>query len=432
MSEQSPFPAISEPIAYDESVRPSATMAAGTDMAARVDEEPVVRFVQTLLTEAHRRGASDIHIEPYDAFCRVRFRIDGVLHEVARPPLDIRERIAARIKVLSRLDIAERRVPQDGRMQARVSTAATGAANMARDIDIRVSTLPTLFGEKIVLRILDGDTAHLDIDQLGYEPEQKAQVLEAISRPHGMVLVTGPTGSGKTVTLYTCLRLRDRGDVNICTAEDPAEIQLPGINQVNIREKVGLGFATVLRAMLRQDPDIIMIGEIRDLDTADIAVKAAQTGHLVLATLHTNDAPATLARLSHMGVPPFHVAAGVHLITAQRLARRLCGCKRPARVGPAELQAAGWRDARPGDDWQSYRPAGCDRCGGTGFRGRCGIHQVMPVSEAIQRLILAHGDAAQIAAQARRDGVLSLREAGLRKVGQGLTSLDEVLAMTHA
>ena len=408
-------------IAYDDgAVLPTRTPRTAAD----VDDAPVVRFVQALLTEACRRGASDLHIEPFDTFCRVRFRIDGVLQEVARPPLEVRDRIATRIKVLARLDIAERRVPQDGRMTAHIAIPAP------RHVDIRVSTLPTLFGEKMVLRVLDGSIDHLDIDRLGYEPVQKAQLLQAVSRPQGMVLVTGPTGSGKTVSLYSCLRLRNRGDVNISTVEDPAEIQLPGINQVNINDKVGLTFAVALRAMLRQDPDIIMVGEIRDLETADIAIKAAQTGHLVFSTLHTNDAPATLTRLVHMGVAPFHLAAGVHLITAQRLARRLCACKQTAQLPRQVLRDAGFGDTQLDGDWRPYRPVGCTACGGSGYRGRCGIHQVMPVTDAIQQIILKSGGATGIAAQARHDGVLSLREAGLLKVRQGVTSLDEVLATT--
>ncbi|TWG78781.1 type IV pilus assembly protein PilB [Cupriavidus gilardii J11] len=393
-------------------------------VAPEVDDAPVVRFVQSLLTQACSRGASDVHVEPYDTFCRVRFRVDGALHEVAQPPMEIRDRIVTRIKVLARLDIAERRIPQDGRMTVRVD------APTPREVDIRVSTLPTVSGEKVVLRLLPNTTDHLDIDQLGYEPSQKTQLLHAIGRPHGMVLVTGPTGSGKTVSLYTCLQLRNRGDINIVTAEDPAEIRLAGINQININDKVGLSFAAALRAMLRQDPDIIMVGEIRDFETADIAIKAAQTGHLVFSTLHTNDAPATLTRLLHMGVAPFHLAAGLHIITAQRLARRLCTCKRPASLPREALHDAGFGDAGLDGGWQPYRPVGCESCGGTGYRGRCGIHQVMPVTEAIQRIILSHGDATRIAAQARHDGVLSLREAGLLKVRQGVTSLDEVLAIT--
>lgn len=409
-------------IAYDDATAPASRTAR---VGPEVDDAPVVRFVQSLLTQACRRGASDIHFEPYDDFCRVRFRVDGKLHEVAQPPMEIRDRIVTRIKVLARLDIAERRIPQDGRMTVRVETPAPC------EVDIRVSTLPTVCGEKVVLRLLPNTTEHLDIDQLGYEQSQKAQLLDAIGRPHGMVLVTGPTGSGKTVSLYTCLQLRNRGDINIVTAEDPAEIRLAGINQININDKVGLTFAAALRAMLRQDPDVIMVGEIRDVETADIAVKAAQTGHLVFSTLHTNDAPATLTRLMHMGVAPFHLAAGLHIVTAQRLARRLCPCKRPASLPREALRDAGFADAELDGAWQPYRPVGCAACGGTGYRGRCGVHQVMPVTEAIQRIILAHGDARRIAVQARHDGVLSLREAGLLKVRHGITSLDEVLAITE-
>ncbi|ULX55154.1 type IV-A pilus assembly ATPase PilB [Cupriavidus taiwanensis] len=401
--------------------------------ADNIDDAPVVRFLQKLLTEAFHRGASDLHFEPFETFYRIRFRVDGVLQEVARPPLDIRDKIATRIKVLSRLDISEKRVPQDGRMKLLIALPKGKDAKetVEKAVDFRVSTLPTLFGEKIVMRILESSSDKLDIDQLGYEPEQKALLLDVIKRPYGMVLVTGPTGSGKTVSLYTFLNLLNQGDINISTAEDPAEIQLPGINQVNVNDKAGLTFAAALRSFLRQDPDIIMVGEIRDLETADISIKAAQTGHLVLSTLHTNDAPTTLTRLMNMGVAPFNIASSVLMITAQRLARRLCSCKREGEIPREALLEAGFREHDLDGSWQPYHPVGCERCNGSGYKGRCGIYQVMPITEAMQEIILAHGTALQIAEQARRDGVLSLREAGLLKVRQGVTSLEEVLATTN-
>ncbi|BDB25530.1 type IV-A pilus assembly ATPase PilB [Cupriavidus sp. TA19] len=413
--------------------------------ADAIDDAPVVRFLQKLLTEAFHRGASDLHFEPFETFYRIRFRVDGVLQEVARPPLDIRDKIATRIKVLSRLDISEKRVPQDGRMKllialpkdnkdskdAKDSKDKDVKETVEKAVDFRVSTLPTLFGEKIVMRILESSSDKLDIDQLGYEPQQKALLLDVIKRPYGMVLVTGPTGSGKTVSLYTFLNLLNQGDINISTAEDPAEIQLPGINQVNVNDKAGLTFAAALRSFLRQDPDIIMVGEIRDLETADISIKAAQTGHLVLSTLHTNDAPTTLTRLMNMGVAPFNIASSVLMITAQRLARRLCTCKRPGELPRETLRDAGFREQDLDGSWQPYHPVGCERCNGSGYKGRCGIYQVMPITEAMQQIILSHGTALQIAEQARKDGVLSLREAGLLKVRQGVTSLEEVLATTN-
>ncbi|SPA51070.1 type IV-A pilus assembly ATPase PilB [Cupriavidus taiwanensis] len=401
--------------------------------ADNIDDAPVVRFLQKLLTEAFHRGASDLHFEPFETFYRIRFRVDGVLQEVARPPLDIRDKIATRIKVLSRLDISEKRVPQDGRMKLLIALPKDKDAKetVEKAVDFRVSTLPTLFGEKIVMRILESSSDKLDIDQLGYEPEQKALLLDVIKRPYGMVLVTGPTGSGKTVSLYTFLNLLNQGDINISTAEDPAEIQLPGINQVNVNDKAGLTFATALRSFLRQDPDIIMVGEIRDLETADISIKAAQTGHLVLSTLHTNDAPTTLTRLMNMGVAPFNIASSVLMITAQRLARRLCSCKREGEIPREALLEAGFRERDLDGSWLPYHPVGCERCNGSGYKGRCGIYQVMPITEAMQEIILAHGTALQIAEQARKDGVLSLREAGLLKVRQGVTSLEEVLATTN-
>ncbi len=387
-----------------------------------VDDAPVVRFLQKILTDAINLGASDLHFEPFEKFYRIRFRIDGELREIAQPPLAIKDKLASRIKVISRLDIAEKRVPQDGRMKLAISGT--------RSIDFRVSTLPTLFGEKIVMRILDGSQAQLGLDALGLETEQKAVLLDAIQRPHGMVLVTGPTGSGKTVTLYTCLNLLNKPGMNIATAEDPAEINLPGVNQVNINERAGLTFPVVLRAFLRQDPDVLMVGEIRDLETADIAIKAAQTGHMVFSTLHTNDAPSTLTRLLNMGVAPFNIASAVRLITAQRLARRLCTCKQPDDLSIDAMLAAGFGELDL-HGWVPYRAVGCERCGQTGYKGRVGIHQVMPISEAIESIILSHGSVLDIAAQASREGVRTLRESGRAKVRQGLTTLDEVLACTN-
>ena len=388
-----------------------------------IDDAPVVRFIQKMLLDAINDGASDIHFEPYEKYYRIRVRVDGVLREVATPPLAIKDKIASRIKVISRLNIAEKRVPQDGRMKLVLSRN--------RAIDFRVSTLPTLQGEKIVLRILDPTSATLGIEALGYEPEQKAILLAAISRPYGMVLVTGPTGSGKTVSLYTCLNILNRDGVNISTAEDPAEINLAGINQVNVDDKAGLTFAVALRAFLRQDPDIIMVGEIRDLETAEIAIKAAQTGHMVMSTLHTNDAPATLTRLMNMGVPTFNIASSVLLITAQRLARRLCNCKKPIDVPSKTLLEAGFTEADLDGSWTLFGPGSCERCKGTGYKGRVGIYQVMPVSEAIQRLIMSGAGEMDLAEQAAREGVKNLRESGLLKVKQGLTSLDEVLSTTN-
>ncbi len=393
--------------------------AAGAD----IDDAPIVKFLQKVLLDAINEGASDIHFEPYEKYYRIRFRVDGNLREVATPPLAIKDKLASRIKVISRLNIAEKRVPQDGRMKLVLSKSSA--------IDFRVSTLPTLHGEKIVMRILDPSSATLGIDALGYDPDQKALLLDAISRPYGMVLVTGPTGSGKTVSLYTCLNILNQPGINISTAEDPAEINLAGINQVNVDDKSGLTFAAALKAFLRQDPDIIMVGEIRDLETAEIAIKAAQTGHLVLSTLHTNDAPQTLTRLMNMGVPTFNIASSILLITAQRLARRLCTCKQPIDVPRQALLNAGFKEEDLDGSWTLYGPGGCDRCKGTGYKGRVGIYQVMPVSEEIQRIIMASGTSLDIAAQAAREGVRNLRESGLLKVRQGLTSLDEVLSTTN-
>lgn len=390
---------------------------------AEVDDAPVVRFIQKMLVDAINEGASDIHFEPYEKYYRIRFRTDGILREISQPPLALKEKIAARIKVISRLDISEKRVPQDGRMKLVLSK------NKA--IDFRVSTLPTMHGEKIVMRILDPSSAMLGIDALGYDPDQKAALLDAIERPYGMVLVTGPTGSGKTVSLYTCLNILNKAGVNISTAEDPAEINLPGINQVSMNDKAGLTFAVSLKAFLRQDPDVIMVGEIRDLETAEISIKAAQTGHMVLSTLHTNDAPTTLERLRNMGVAPFNIASSVILITAQRLARRLCTCKKPIDIPVEALIQAGFSESDLDGSWQPYGPGGCDRCKGSGYKGRVGIYQVMPISEEIQRIIMTGGNSMDIAAQAQLEGISDLRQSGLRKVKQGMTSLTEVLASTN-
>jgi len=394
-----------------------------TQAAAEVEDAPVVRFLQKMLLDAFSMRASDLHFEPYEHTYRVRFRIDGQLREIASPPVAIKDKLASRIKVISRMDISEKRVPQDGRMKLKVGPD--------RVIDFRVSTLPTLFGEKIVIRILDPSSAKLGIDALGYEPEEKERLLKAIGRPYGMILVTGPTGSGKTVSLYTCLNLLNQPGVNIATAEDPSEINLPGVNQVNVNEKAGLTFAAALKSFLRQDPDIIMVGEIRDLETADISIKAAQTGHLVLSTLHTNDAPTTLTRMRNMGIAPFNIASSVILITAQRLARKLCmTCRKPADVPRQALLDAGFTEESLDGSWKPYRPVGCSSCN-MGYKGRVGIYQVMPISEEIQRIILADGSALEIAKQSEREGVRSLRQSGLRKVQSGQTSLEEVLAVTN-
>jgi len=388
-----------------------------------IDDAPVVKYVQKILLDAINGGASDIHFEPYEKFYRIRYRTDGVLYDVAQPPLAIKEKIASRIKVVSKLDISEKRVPQDGRMKMVLSKT--------RAIDFRVSTLPTLFGEKIVMRILDPSSATLGIDALGYEPDQRESLLAAISRPYGMVLVTGPTGSGKTVSLYTCLNILNKPGINISTAEDPAEINLPGVNQVNVNDKQGLTFAIALKAFLRQDPDIIMVGEIRDLETGEIAVKAAQTGHMVLSTLHTNDAPTTLTRLMNMGIAPFNIASSVILITAQRLARKLCTCKKPAEIPEEALLRAGFKDEDLDGTWQTFAPVGCDLCKNTGYKGRVGIYQVMPISEEMERIIMKNGTAIDLADQAQREGVRDLRQSGLLKVKKGLTSLEEVEAVTN-
>ncbi|GAA4023494.1 type IV-A pilus assembly ATPase PilB [Actimicrobium antarcticum] len=399
---------------------PEAQNAQG---AADIDDAPVVKFLQKMLIDAINLGASDLHFEPFEKFYRIRFRVDGVLREIAQPPLAIKEKLASRIKVISKLDISEKRVPQDGRMKLVLSKT--------RSIDFRVSTLPTLFGEKIVMRILDGSQAQMGIEALGYDPDQKETLMKAIQRPYGMVLVTGPTGSGKTVSLYTCLNILNQPGINIATAEDPAEINLPGVNQVNINDRAGLTFPVALKAFLRQDPDIIMVGEIRDLETADIAIKAAQTGHMVFSTLHTNDAPSTLTRLMNMGVAPFNIASSVILITAQRLARRLCVCKQPTDIPAQTLLEAGFKEADLEGDWKPYMAVGCERCSGSGYKGRLGIYQIMPITEAIEKVILTHGTALEIEAQARLDGVRTLRESGLVKVKLGLTSLEEILGCTN-
>jgi type IV pilus assembly protein PilB len=397
--------------------------SAQEDGAADIDDAPVVRYLQKILMDAINTGVSDIHLEPYEKYYRIRYRLDGILYESAQPPLAIKDKIASRIKVISKLDISEKRVPQDGRMKLVLSKN--------RAIDFRVSTLPTLHGEKIVMRILDPASAQLGVDALGYEPFQKKLLLAAVARPYGMVLVTGPTGSGKTVSLYTCLNILNKPGINISTAEDPAEINLPGINQVNVNEKAGLTFAVALRAFLRQDPDVIMVGEIRDRETADISIKAAQTGHMVLSTVHTNDAPSTLTRMVNMGIEPFNIASSVILITAQRLARKLCACKKPVDIPPEALLAAGFNAADLDGSWRPFGAVGCDICKGTGYKGRVGVYQVMPITEEIQRIILTNGSALDIEHQAAREGVLNLRQAGLLKVKAGLTSLEEIEAVTN-
>ncbi len=386
-----------------------------------VEDAPIVRFVNKILLDAIKKGASDIHIEPYEKIFRIRFRQDGLLHEVASPPANLASRLVSRIKVMSRMDIAERRVPQDGRIKM--------ALSRTRAIDFRVNSCPTLFGEKIVLRILDPNNATLGIERLGFEPEQREVFLSNIGKPYGMILVTGPTGSGKTVTLYTALNILNQPDINISTAEDPVEITVSGINQVNVNPKTGLTFAEALRSFLRQDPDIIMVGEIRDLETAEIAVKAAQTGHMVLSTLHTNDAPQTLNRLMQMGVPPFNIASSVLLIMAQRLCRRLCeSCRKVEDLPPEVLLDAGFKEHELGT-FTVYGPVGCDKCT-KGYKGRVGIYQVMPITDALNKIILEGGNVRQIEQQAKRDGVADLRESGLKKVKAGITSLEEINRVT--
>jgi type IV pilus assembly protein PilB len=392
---------------------------------SEVDDAPVVRFLNKMLLDAINMGASDLHFEPYEKFYRVRYRVDGILREIAQPPLAIKEKLASRIKIISSMDISEKRIPQDGRMKLVLSKSRT--------IDFRVSTLPLIHGEKIVMRILDPTSATLGIEALGYEPAQKEALLSAVSRPYGLVLVTGPTGSGKTVSLYTCLNILNNPGVNIATAEDPCEIPIDGINQVNVNDKQGLTFAAALKSFLRQDPDIIMIGEIRDLETADMAIKASSTGHMVLSTLHTNDAPSTLTRLINMGVAPFNIASAVSLITAQRLARRLCkSCKIPVEVPKEALLGVGYTEKDLQGSWQIYGPKedGCELCN-NGYKGRVGIYQVMPVTDAISRIIMKNGSVHDIADQAKLEGVKDLRQSGLLKVKQGLTSIEEILACTN-
>ena len=396
--------------------------AEANEASAEVEDAPVVRFLQKMLIDAINARASDLHFEPYEYHYRVRFRIDGELREITQPPIAIKDKLASRIKVISRMDIAEKRVPQDGRMKLKFGNKA---------IDFRVSTLPTLFGEKVVIRILDSSSAKLGIEALGYEKIEKDRLMAAIGRPYGMILVTGPTGSGKTVSLYTCLNILNQPGVNIATVEDPAEINLPGINQVNVNDRAGLTFAAALKSFLRQDPDIIMVGEIRDLETADIAIKAAQTGHMVMSTLHTNDAPTTLTRLLNMGVAPFNIASSVLLITAQRLARKLCEtCKAQADYPREAMLKAGFTETDLDGTWRPYRAVGCQSCN-HGYKGRVGIYQVMPITEDIQRIILSSGTSMDIAQQAQREGVRDLRQSGLVKVRAGVTTLEEVISVTN-
>ena len=414
---------VGEDFEFDEDISAPAAQENEASVS-EVDDAPIVKFLHKMLVDAFNMRASDLHFEPFEHSYRVRFRVDGELREISSPPVAIKEKLAARIKVISKLDISEKRVPQDGKMKLKIGPD--------RVIDFRVSTLPTMFGEKIVIRILDPSSAKLGIDALGYEPAEKERLLEAIKRPYGMVLVTGPTGSGKTVSLYTCLNILNTAGVNISTAEDPAEITLPGVNQVSMNEKAGMTFPVALKAFLRQDPDIIMVGEIRDVETADIAIKAAQTGHLVLSTLHTNDAPTTLTRMRNMGIAPFNIASSVILITAQRLARRLCPhCKTAIEIPRDAMLQAGFKDDELDGSWKPFHPVGCAKCN-NGYKGRLGIYQVMPISEEIQRIVLRDGSAMEIAAQAEAEGVRSLRQSGLYKVKLGMTSMEEVLGCTNA
>jgi type IV pilus assembly protein PilB len=407
---------------FEFDVTDDVTAAQEAETTSDVEDAPVVRFLQKMLIDAINMRASDLHFEPYEYHYRVRFRIDGELREITQPPIAIKDKLSSRIKVISRLDISEKRVPQDGRMKLKFGNKA---------IDFRVSTLPTLFGEKIVIRILDPSSAKVGIEALGYEKIEKERLLKIIQRPYGMVLVTGPTGSGKTVSLYTCLNILNQPGVNIATVEDPAEINLPGVNQVNVNDKAGMNFAVALKSFLRQDPDIIMVGEIRDLETADIAIKAAQTGHMVMSTLHTNDAPTTLTRLLNMGVAPFNIASSVLLITAQRLARKLCEtCKTQADYPREAMLKAGFKESDLDGTWRPYRAVGCASCT-NGYKGRVGIYQVMPVTEEIQRIILNEGTSMDIAAQAQREEVRDLRQSGLIKVRVGVTTLEEVISVTN-
>jgi type IV pilus assembly protein PilB len=389
---------------------------------AEIDDAPVVRFVNKMLVDAIRMGASDLHFEPYEKFYRVRFRVDGELSEIFKPPIALAGKIAARIKVMARLDLAERRVPQDGRIKLKL--------NKNKAIDFRVSCCPTLWGEKVVMRILDSDSARLGIDMLGYEEAQKALFLKNLQKPYGMFLVTGPTGSGKTVSLYTGINILNTNDINISTAEDPIEIQLPGVNQVQVDEKTGMTFAKALKSFLRQDPDVILVGEIRDLETASIAVKAAQTGHMVMSTLHTNDGPQTLTRLQDMGIPPFAVATTINIIVAQRLARRLCrNCMQPEDIPPEALFKEGFTEAELDTKFRVFRAVGCDKCNG-GYKGRTGIYQVMPISDGMKRLIMSGANAVELADQAAKEGIPDLRRSALTKVRAGVTSLEEINAVT--
>ena len=407
---------------FEFDVTDDAGTTESTEVVAEVEDAPVVRFLQKMLIDAINLRASDLHFEPYEYNYRVRFRVDGELREITQPPIAIKEKLASRIKIISRLDISEKRVPQDGRMKMKFGSKA---------IDFRVSTLPTLFGEKIVIRILDPSSAKVGIEALGYEKIEKERLLTAIVRPYGMILVTGPTGSGKTVSLYTCLNILNQPGVNISTVEDPAEINLPGVNQVNVNERAGMTFSVALKSFLRQDPDIIMVGEIRDLETADVAIKAAQTGHLVMSTLHTNDAPTTLTRLLNMGVAPFNIASSVILITAQRLARRLCEtCKTQVDYPREAMLRAGYLPEDLDGSWRPYKAVGCAACN-NGYKGRVGVYQVMPITDAIQRIILSEGTAVDIADQARREGVRDLRQSGLIKVRAGMTTLEEIIAVTN-
>ena len=393
------------------------------DEAQAVDDDaPIVKYINGVLLDAVRKGASDLHFEPYEKKYRIRFRVDGILHEFASPPVNLANRFSARLKVMSKLDIAERRLPQDGRIKLKISNK--------RNIDLRVSTLPTMWGEKIVMRILDSSAANLDIDKLGYTDEQKAKYLNALAKPQGMILITGPTGSGKTVSLYTGLNILNTVERNISTAEDPVEINLTGINQVQINNKAGLNFASALRSFLRQDPDIVMVGEIRDLETAEIGIKAAQTGHLVLSTLHTNSAAETLTRLLNMGVPAFNIASSVSLIIAQRLGRRLCGeCKTPLQISDSELLHIGFTQAQLAEKHKLYQPVGCPKCT-DGYKGRVGIYEVMEMSEQLGHIILNEGNAMQIAEAAEQAGMYTLRQSAIKQALNGVTSLNEVTRIT--
>lgn len=391
--------------------------------SAEKDDAPIVVYINKLLLDAIRRGASDLHFEPYEHSYRVRFRIDGILHEIASPPVALASRMAARLKVMSKLDIAEKRVPQDGRIKLKLSKK--------KAIDFRVSTLPTLWGEKVVMRILDSSSAMMGIDALGYDADQKQLYLGALNQPQGMILVTGPTGSGKTVSLYTGLNILNRAELNISTAEDPVEINLPGINQVQINMRAGLDFASALRAFLRQDPDIVMVGEIRDLETAEIAIKAAQTGHLVMSTLHTNSAPETLTRLVNMGVPSYNIASSINLVIAQRLARRLCShCKQEETLPSEEALKQGFNQTQIDKGIHLFKPVGCDQCT-EGYKGRVGIYEVMPITPPIAKIIMEGGNSLDIAEQALQEGINDLRRSGLEKALQGVTSLSEVNRVTH-